>query len=140
MNQILDHSGPKQARPGKNPADTLKIIRVYAILIIFFGIFFIAKGSYTLSKNKEFQKSQINDQKFAGPLIELYADKDELSISVSYDSSIESISYQWYRGIVTPDEIKEYEANREEKSNSSDENDDEIEEESDDIAALGKLE
>jgi len=140
LNQILDHSGPKQARPGKNPADTLKIIRVYAILIIFFGIFFIAKGSYTLSKNKEFQKSQINDQKFAGPLIELYADKDELSISVSYDSSIESISYQWYRGIVTPDEIKEYEANREEKSNSSDENDDEIEEESDDIAALGKLE
>lgn len=140
MNQILDHSGPKQARPGRNPADTIKIIRVYTILIIFFGIFFIAKGSYTLTKNKEFQKSQVSSQKFAGPLIELYADQDELAITVSYDTSIESISYQWYRGIVTSDEINEYEATRTEKSSTPSENDDEMQEENDDIVALGKLE
>lgn len=140
MNQILDRSGPKQVRPGKNPADTIKIIRVYAILIMFFGMCFFAKGGYALVKNKAYVDSQKNVQKFVGPLIELYADQDELSINVSYDKAIESISYQWYRGIATPEEINEYEETRKEKNSSqqSDEDDDELQEESDEIVALGE--
>lgn len=140
MNQILDRSGPKQARPGKNPEDTLKIIRVYAILIMFFGMCFIAKGGYALAKNKAYINEQKNVQKFIGPLIELYADQDELSINVSYDKTIESISYQWYRGVATPEEITEYEEKRKEKRNNqqTDEDDDELQEESNEIAALGE--
>ena len=65
---------------------------------------------------------------------------DELSINVSYDKAIESISYQWYRGIATPEEINEYEETRKEKNSSqqSDEDDDELQEESDEIVALGE--
>ena len=36
----------------KNPEDTRKIIKVYAILIVVFAICFIARGAYTVINNK----------------------------------------------------------------------------------------
>ncbi len=142
MNQILDHSGPKKPKARKNPEDTMKIIKVYAFLIIVFGICFIGKGGYSLVENKRIEKQQEASQKISGPLIELFADLDELSINVSYNQPLESISYQWYRGIVTREEILEYEELQQENDDTEDSevDDDEIQEETDDIVALGDLE
>jgi len=141
LNQILDHSGPKKPKAVRNPEDTMKIIKVYAFLIIVFGICFIGKGAYSLVENNRIGKQQEGSQMASGPRIELFADSDELSINVSYNQPIESISYQWYRGLVTREEILEYEESRHlDDSDDSDVDDDEIKEESNEIVALGDLE
>lgn len=141
MNQILDHSGPKKPKEKKNPEDTMKIIKVYAILIIVFAFCFIGKGAYSLVENKKVYGQEVNDDKMDGPLIELNANQDLLSINISYTSAIENVTYQWYRGNVSAEEISEYEATRETNSSSSDnEADDElVEEDESSIKALGKL-
>lgn len=141
MNQILDHSGPKKPKEKKNPEDTIKIIKVYAILIMIFALCFIAKGAYSLVENNRINDQSSDTNRMEGPLIELNADEDLLSINISYTSSIENVTYQWYRGSVSAEEIKEYEATREESlSASEDESDDELVEEDDaSIKALGKL-
>ena len=104
MNQILDNSGPKKAKARKNPEDTMKIIRVYAILIIIFAICFIGKAGYSIVENNKIIKSSYANQN-QGPQIILNANEDILSIQVSYTEAIESVAYQWYRGNVTSDEI-----------------------------------
>lgn len=141
MNQILDHSGPKKPKEKKNPEDTMKIIKVYAILIIVFALCFIGKGAYSLVENKKLDGQQANANKMDRPLIELNADQDLLSINISYTSAIENVTYQWYRGNVSAEEISEYEATRDTNSSSSEnEADDELVEEDDtSIKALGKL-
>ena len=135
MNQILDHSGPKKIKMHKNPEDTAKIIRVYAIIIIVFAICFIAKGSYTVVNNNKLKKVS-NVSKYNGPLIVLKADEDILEIEVSYDSSIEEVSYQWYRGNVSLSEIEEYE-NTETETDLNEEDDEESTDDENTIKRLG---
>ena len=124
MNQILDHSGPKKVKINRNPSDTKKIIKVFAILIILFAACIIGKGTYSYIINNNANKN--TDQYSNGPRIVLKADEDLLSIEVSYNESIESVTYQWYRGNATAADIKEYTENPE---TTSSENDDEIVEE-----------
>ena len=133
MNQILDHSGPKKAKLRKNYSDTLRIIRVYAILIIIFAICFITKGTYSMVKNKNASKGQNNLME--GPQIVLKADEDLLTIEVSYNSAIEEVSYQWYRGNLKHEEIEAYLNNP--KNTENDKEDDEVEEE--EIKMLGHV-
>ena len=109
MNQILDHSGPKKVKARKNPEDTQKIIRVYAILIIIFAICFIGKAGYSIVENNKIINSSYAGQN-QGPQITINANEDILSIQVTYSEAIESVAYQWYRGNVTADEIDQYES------------------------------
>ena len=62
MNQILDHSGPKKAKVRKNPEDTKKIIKVYAILIIIFALCFIGKAGYSIVENNKIINSSNTNQ------------------------------------------------------------------------------
>ena len=78
MNQILDNSGPKKAKARKNPEDTMKIIRVYAILIIIFAICFIGKAGYSIVENNKIINSSYANQN-QGPQIILNANEDILS-------------------------------------------------------------
>lgn len=135
MNQILDHSGPKKTKMQKNPEDTRKIIKVYAILIVVFAICFIARGAYTVINNKNILKQQTETEQYNEPKIVLMAEEDLLTIEVSYNEEIEEVSYQWYRGNVTIEEINEYLENGEKTT--SDDNDDEEQEDDTSIKALG---
>lgn len=137
MNQILDHSGPKRSKVNRNPADTEKIVKVFAIFIIIFAISFIGKGAYSFINNNNILNKDKNSDKYSnGPVIVLKADEDLLTIEVSYKSAIESISYQWYRGKVTSSDIEKYLQTPED--NTTSESDDEIEEEDENkISALG---
>ena len=137
MNQILDNSGPKKAKARKNPEDTMKIIRVYAILIIIFAICFIGKAGYSIVENNKIINSSYANQN-QGPQIILNANEDILSIQVSYTEAIESVAYQWYRGNVTSDEIDKYEANADNSTTSTDEQDDELQNDNE-IKALGHV-
>lgn len=142
MNQILDHSGPKKAKVHRNPGDTARIIKVYAFLIILFALCFIGKGGYSIYENSRVASGLENANANQGPSIVLNADKDILSIQATYSAPIESVSYQWYRGNVTVDEIDKYESERasgSSDSSSSDSSDDEVVVD-DGIKALGKLE
>ena len=99
MNQILDHSGPKKQKIHRSPGDTARIITVYAILIMVFGICLIAKAGYSLSESKKIDSTGGNVQGDSIPQIALSADNDILSINVkSASKGIESVSYQWYKG------------------------------------------
>ena len=135
MNQILDHSGPKKVKARKNPEDTQKIIRVYAILIIIFAICFIGKARYSIVENNKIINSSYAGQN-QGPQITINANEDILSIQVTYSEAIESVAYQWYRENVTADEIDQYESSVSNSSDSTDEQDDELQND-DEIKALG---
>lgn len=144
MNQILDHSGPKKQKKYVNPNDTIRIIKVYTILIIVFAFCFFGKAAYSLSENKKIEEAALIAEQNREPKITLFADKDILSIDVYYKSAIEEISYQWYRGSATLDDIHAYMAKIEENTGDEeqvDENDDEETFQNDDenIKTLGEI-
>lgn len=127
MNQILDHSGPKKQKIHRNPGDTVRIIKVYAILIIIFAICLICKAGYSLSENKKISNSRMTSNANTVPEISLFADKDIVSIDVLSVSEIEYVSYMWYRGDNTLEEIRKYntENHSNDDSEENNENDDE---------------
>ena len=133
MNQILDHSGPKKIKINRNPSDTNKIIKIFAFFIILFAICIIGKGAYSYLSNNNANKNV--DQYSNGPLIVLKADEDLLTIEVSYNASIESVTYQWYRGKVTSADIEEY--SKKTETSTSENDDEEIDEDEEKIKSLG---
>lgn len=142
MNQILDHSGPKKQKAHRNPGDTVRIIKVYAFLIMFFAICLIAKSGYSLAENKKIDSASQNVPTSTIPQIMLSADNDILSINVvSSNEAIESISYQWYKGNANLNDIRTYNEQQALNSTNSDaENDDEDVDINDDgIVAMGAM-
>lgn len=142
MNQILDHSGPKKPKKYVNPNDTLRIIKVYTILIIVFAVCFFGKAVYSLSENKKIEEAMLIAEQNKEPNITLSANNDILSIDVSYGSAIEEVSYKWYRGNASLDDIHQYESeqNNQSENEQVDENDDEesaVDEE--ELIALGEI-
>lgn len=142
MNQILDHSGPKKQKIHRNPGDTARIIKVYAFLIMVFAICLIGKAAYSMSENKKINSADTPVATAKFPQIVLSANEDILTINVnSADKGIELVSYQWYKGEATIDQIKQYQAEHEATSSEENENDDEesnIDE--DEIVAIGETE
>lgn len=141
MNQILDHSGPKKQKIHRNPGDTIRIIRVYAILITFFAVCLIAKAGYSLSESKKVDSSKVVSNVSSVPQISLHADKDIITLDVSSNSEIEFVSYRWYRGNNTLEEVNTYNSQHKqnEETTNEDENDDEdINVDDDEISAMGE--
>ena len=56
MNQILDHSGPKK-KTQNNKNDIKKIIRVFSIIILIFGVSLMVSGVYSFAKTSKIKKS-----------------------------------------------------------------------------------
>ncbi len=94
MNQILDHSGPKKKSIPKSLGDIRKIIRVFSIIILIFGIVLIVDGSYALYRNNKNDKEEV----ITKPVITVTNNDDLLTIEVNHDKAIEEVTYQWDDG------------------------------------------
>ena len=94
MNQILDHSGPKKKKgyeKSVNFNDIRKIIKIFSIVILIFGIALIGNGSYGLYKNGKKSKSEVISE----PLISVTENDGKLTINVTHDKAIEKVLYNW---------------------------------------------
>ena len=95
MNQILatsNNTGKTKRKGG--PADIKTVVRVFAIIMIVFGILMIGTGTYAIYKE--------NDSKDEGttkPVItESLKDEETVLLTVSHDKAIDKIEYSWSNG------------------------------------------
>ena len=101
LNQILDHSGPKKksnTTPTRNVGDIRKIIKVFAIIILVFGVILIGDGVFAVLNNG---KNKKKEEKITEPLITVTNVDDRLTIDVVHDKAIEKVTYQWDDSKVT---------------------------------------
>ena len=96
MNQILATSNPstkksKQKKSGE-PADIKTVIRVFAVVMIIFGIFMIGTGSYAIYKDNEAKNSEITKPVITESLNE---DSTAVILTVTHDKAIDRIEYSW---------------------------------------------
>ena len=101
MNQILATSNPttkktKQKRSG-GPADIKTVVRVFAIVMLVFGMFMIGTGSYAIYKDNEANNSEV-----IKPVITETVNEDNTAVilNVTHDKAIDRIEYSWNNGEV----------------------------------------
>lgn len=94
MNQILATSNTNTKKKG-GPADIKTIVRVFAIVMIIFGMCMIGTGSYAIYKDSE-SKAEITK-----PVItESLKDDTTVLLTVTHDKAIDKIEYRWNDGEV----------------------------------------
>ncbi len=96
MNQILATSNPtnkktKNKRSG-GPADIKTIVRVFAIVMLVFGVFMIGTGSYAIYRDNEANNSEITKPVITEKLNE---DSTAVILTVTHDKAIDRIEYSW---------------------------------------------
>lgn len=96
MNQILSTSNPtgkksKMKRSG-GPADIKTIVRVFAIVMLIFGIFMIGTGSYAIYRDNDSNNSKITKPVITETLNE---DNTAVILTVTHDKPIDRIEYSW---------------------------------------------
>ena len=101
MNQILATSNPtakktKTKRSG-GPADIRTIVKVFAIVMMIFGVFMIGTGSYAIYKDNEASNSEITKPVITESLNE---DSTAVILTVTHDKAIDRIEYSWNDGEV----------------------------------------
>lgn len=96
MNQILSTENTSKKRKG-GPADIKKIIRIFAIVMIIFGIFMIGTGSYAIYKDNEIKNSTVTKPVITESLNE---DSTSVILTVTHDKAIDRIEYYWNDGEV----------------------------------------
>ena len=95
MNQILDYNpisnGENRGNGGNGGTD--KIVKAFAILLIFFAICLIGIGIY----NKIQNSSNINEEEIAAKdaVISTTIEGTSLTISVSHDKNLSKMTYSW---------------------------------------------
>ena len=101
MNQILATSNPtsKKAKNkrGGGPADIKTVVRVFAIVMLVFGMFMIGTGSYDIYKDNEANHSEITKPVITESLNE---DSTAVVLTVTHDKTIDRIEYSWNDGEV----------------------------------------
>ena len=101
MNQILATSNATKAKPKKNrgagPADIKTVVRVFAIIMLIFGIFMIGTGSYAIYKDNEAKNEATTKPVITETLNE---DSTAIKLSVTHDKAIDRIEYSWNNGEV----------------------------------------
>ena len=92
MNQILSVENSKKSN---GPVDIGKILKIFGILILLFGIFLASNGSYALYKNFK-EQEEIKNSK---PTVFVEKnDEDTLIITARQQKGIEKIVYSWNDG------------------------------------------
>lgn len=99
MNQILATSNPtakktKQKRSG-GPANIKTVVRVFAIVMLVFGVFMIGTGSYAIYKDNEANNSEITKPVITETINE---DNTAVILNVTHDKAIDRIEYSWNDG------------------------------------------
>ena len=84
MNQILYMNNNKKK---SGTLEIKKVLKIFAIASILFGMMLIAKGSYALINQKEESKSI--------PVVEILQENDYLILNVKHDKLIDKIIYKW---------------------------------------------
>ena len=101
MNQILATSNATKAKTKKNkgtgPADIKTVVRVFAIIMLIFGIFMIGTGSYAIYKDNEAKNEATTKPVITETLNE---DGTAIKLSVTHDKAIDRIEYSWNNGEV----------------------------------------
>ena len=102
MNQILEYSSNKNSGGSSSGSD--KIVRIFAIILIIFGLCFIGIGGYGfIKKNKSALTANTNEPTQAKITIE---ENDTTAIiRVSHDKAIEKIIYSWDNDKETTDKV-----------------------------------
>lgn len=96
MNQILDHSGPKKKKAPSNSNDIKSIIRVFAIIMIIFGISLVVSGTYTFANNNKLKNASSTPTTIPEPtIIAENQDETTVKITVSHSKTIERVVYRW---------------------------------------------
>ena len=97
MNQILDHSGPKKKKAPSNSNDINSIIKVFAVIMIIFGVSLIATGSYTFANNSKIKDRMNAVQPVTEPEITAVEEEgtSSVTISVIHNKVIEKVVYKW---------------------------------------------
>lgn len=93
MNQIL-YVKPKEKNKKKSSIDINKIIPVFAISLIVFGVAMAGEGVYAVIKNAEYSKQIEN----LAPSVVLEQNGQYVTIIVSHKKPIDSITYNWNGG------------------------------------------
>ena len=94
MNQILSVESPKREKKNKTrrngPIEIEKIIKFFSIAILFFGVFMIGSGSYSMYQES---KSEGTSNK---PTIEIKEDAaTEITVQISSNKELEKVTYYW---------------------------------------------
>jgi len=96
LNQILDHSGPKNNKAPTNSNDIKKIIKVFSIIILIFGIVLIGFGIFTVVKNNKSQNPGSQGGENIEPTVSAEKVNDtSVTIKVSHSKTIETVEYCW---------------------------------------------
>lgn len=96
MNQILATSNTNTKKKG-GPADIKTIVRVFAIVMIIFGMCMIGTGSYAIYKDNEAKNEATTKPVITETLNE---DSTAIKLSVTHDKAIDRIEYSWNNGEV----------------------------------------
>lgn len=92
MNQILSVEKKKSGKSSGAKADIKKVIRVFCILIIVFGIGLAGKSSYAIIQNLSSNSNVAKEQK---PNVNIEKDGNDVVVKVSHQREITKMSYQW---------------------------------------------
>ena len=96
MNQILATSKPtekkKKTKRNGGPADIKTIVRVFAIVMLVFGVFMIGTGSYAIYRENEASNMEITKPVITETLNE---DSTAVALTVTHDKAIDRIEYSW---------------------------------------------
>ena len=101
MNQILATSTPTEKKTktkrSSGPADIRKVVKVFAITMMIFGVFMIGTGSYAIYKDNENKNAEITKPVITESLNE---DFTAVILTVTHDKAIDRIEYSWNDGEV----------------------------------------
>lgn len=90
MNQILSVENKKKEK-NNSPTDIKKIIRVFCIIVLLFGIGLIGKSSYAILQNMN-QSSSVQELK---PTVDIGREGNNVIIKVSHSKEITKMIYHW---------------------------------------------
>ncbi len=95
MNQILDHSGPKKKRSPNDINDIKKIVKVFSIIILIFGVALIGSGTFSIVNAIKYKNTPVEEE-IAEPTILAEKVSDAVvKISVKHQYTIEKVTYNW---------------------------------------------
>lgn len=101
MNQILTTSTPTakktKTKRSSGTADIKKVVKVFAITMMIFGVFMIGTGSYAIYKDNENKNAEITKPVITESLNE---DSTAVILTVTHDKAIDRIEYSWNDGEV----------------------------------------
>ncbi|MFR5190674.1 MAG: hypothetical protein ACLTEH_05510, partial [Clostridia bacterium] len=86
MNQIL-YTGNKK---NKGPLSIQAVGRIFAIMIILFGLILVGQGSYAI-----FMPQENETTKTSVPIVTMTQQGNQILIKITHDKTIDKITYMW---------------------------------------------